>query len=158
MIKQLHTNLFIGDLNACFFNNKEGWVVVHACKSPCHQRALHYRGNLSETHPNYLTYEKDNHLFLNMIDPPQPLFKPSLFSHSLDFIEKHISNQQVLIHCNHGLSRSPSLALLYLSKRAGTVSGKDFTNARNEFTQIFPPFKPGIGISLYLQKNWNVII
>ena len=111
---EVFPNLFIGTERECFFTQRDDWGVIHACKSPCHQRALGYRGSLPKDHPNYLVYERENHLFLNIIDPNEPLFMPPLFTASLDFIEKHISKRKVLIHCNEGLSRSPSLALLYL--------------------------------------------
>ncbi len=46
------------------------WAIIHACKSPCHQGAVGYIGNLDRTHPNYLVLESGSDLFLNMIDPP----------------------------------------------------------------------------------------
>jgi predicted protein tyrosine phosphatase len=42
----------------------------------------------------------------------QPLFKAVLFTKALDFIKAHIAKRKVLIHCNHGKSRSASIALL----------------------------------------------
>lgn len=131
------------------------WAIVHACKSPCHQRALRYKGSLPKTHPHYLTYEIENHLFLNMIDPPTPLFKPQLFTASLDFIEKHISERKVLIHCNLGLSRAPSIALLYLAKRTDAITNASYKEAIQEFIKLFPRYSPSRGIAIYLLKNWS---
>ena len=152
---QVHPNLFIGSESECFFNHSDDWAVIHACKSPCHQRAVGYEGSLPSTHPNYLTYEVGNHLFLNMIDPNEPLFMPPLFVASLDFIEKHISKRKVLIHCNEGLSRSPSLALIYLAKRAGVINKKSYGLAVKDFIKLFPSYRPGRGIALYLQLHWK---
>ena len=152
---EVHARLFIGTERACFFTRRDDWAVIHACKSPCHQKALGYKGSLPNNHPNYLTYERENHLFLNMIDPNEPLFMPPLFLASLDFIEKHISERKVLIHCNEGLSRSPSLALLYLAKRAEIISGKSYGEAVKDFIKLFPSYRPGRGIVLYLQLNWK---
>jgi len=152
---QVHPNLFVGSENECFYILREDWAVIHACKSPCHQNAVGYRGNLSPRHPNYLTFEVGNHLFLNMIDPPQPLFKPPLFETALDFIEKHISKRKVLIHCNLGLSRAPSIALLYLAKRAKVINGKGYSEAAQDFVKIFPRYQPGRGIALYLSIHWS---
>jgi hypothetical protein len=152
---EVYPNLFIGTESECCFTHSEEWAIIHACKSPCHQRAVGYRGNLPSTHPNYLVYEVRNHLFLNMIDPPAPLFKPPLFLASLDFIEKHISERKVLIHCNLGLSRAPSIALLYLAKRAKAINGESYVEAAKDFVQIFPLYKPSRGIALYLSINWS---
>jgi hypothetical protein len=126
---EVYPSIFIGVESERFFTQRDDWAVVHACKSPCHQRALGYRGNLSSRHPNYLSYEQRNHLFLNRIDPDEPLFMLPLFSVALDFIQKHVSQRKVLIHCNHGLSRAPSIALLYLAKRAKVISTESYQAA-----------------------------
>jgi hypothetical protein len=152
---QVFPNLFIGTENDCFFDPREDWAIIHACKSPCHQRALRYRRSLSPSHPNYLVYENGNHLFLNMIDPPQPLFKHPLFLKSLEFIDEHIAKRNVLIHCNLGLSRAPSIALLYLAKRAKKISGESFQKAAQEFSKLFPVYNPSRGIVVYLSTHWN---
>lgn len=152
---EVYPNLFIGTERDCFYTQTNEWAVIHACKSPCHQKALGYRGSLPNHHPNYLVYERGNHLFLNMIDPNEPLFMPPLFIASLDFIEKHIPKRKVLIHCNEGLSRSPSLGLLYLAKRAKVVDGKSYGKAIKDFIKLFPSYRPGKGIALYLRLHWK---
>lgn len=152
---EVYPNLFIGAERECFFTQREDWAVIHACKSPCHQRALGYEGNLHINHPCYLVYENMNHLFLNMVDPSEPLFMPPLFTASLDFIEKHISKRKVLIHCNLGFSRSPSIALLYLAKRAKAINAESYEKATQDFVKSFPYYRPGRGIALYLQLHWK---
>jgi hypothetical protein len=152
---EVHPNLFIGSLSHCFYDGRDGWAVVHACKSPCHQRAVGYRGSIPRNHPRYLIFEKGNHLFLNIIDPPQPLFMPPLFIESLNFIEKHIQDKKVLIHCNLGCSRAPSLALLYLAKRAKAMDDTSYRKAAEEFTKIYPYYQPQRGIVIYLEQNWE---
>ncbi len=153
---EVYQNLFIGNQYECFYQNRYDWAVIHACKSPCHQRALGYKGSLSPTHPNYLIYEKGNHLFLNIIDPPGPLFKKPLFIRSLDFIDYHISERKILIHCNHGLSRSPSIALLYLAKKLKVINDDNYIAAVSDFRKMYPYYQPGTGIAIYLSKNWQV--
>ena len=152
---EVYPNLFIGTERECFYTNRDDWAVIHACKSPCHQRALDYRGSLPKDHPNYLIYEHRNHIFLNIIDPNEPLFMPPLFVASLDFIEQHILKRKVLIHCNEGLSRAPSLALLYLAKRAKVINGKSYEMAVRDFIKLFPSYRPRRGIALYLKLQWN---
>ena len=152
---EIYANLNIGNINDCFFQTKEDWTVIHACKSPCHQTALGYRGNLNPAHPHYLVYERGNHLFLNMIDPPQPLFKPPLFIESLNFIQKHISKRKVLVHCNLGHSRAPSIALLYLAKREKIFDATSYKSAVRDFVKLFPHYQPQRGIAIYLERNWK---
>jgi len=146
--------LFIGTERDCFYSEKNEWAVIHACKFPCHQRALSYRGSLPSNHPHYLTYERGSHLFLNIIDPLQPLFKLPLFTASLDFIDNYIDERQVLIHCNHGLSRAPSIALLWLAKRKNAITNVSYRDAYTEFNKIYPQYQPGNGIAHYLLDHW----
>ena len=73
------------------------------------------------------------HLFLNMIDPDTPLFKPPLFDSALSFIDRYFPTRKVLIHCNKGNSRAPSLALLYLAKRARVINSENYATATNDF-------------------------
>ena len=106
----------IGTNDQSCTNGNSNLAVVHACKSPCHQHSVGYRGKLANTHPNYLGLEKENDLFLNIIDPAVPLFMPPLFTAFLEFSNKHWrQGKKLLIHCNQGESRAPSLALLFVA-------------------------------------------
>lgn len=156
----IYKNLFIGNESDCFYGDRSGWVVVHACKHPCHQKALRYRGNLNESHPNYLVFEKGSHLFLNMVDMIQPLlhrFSKPIISSALNFIDKNIKSNNVLIHCNLGKSRSPALALLFLAKRKNVISNISYKQAKDEFIKLFPQYQPGQGIEIYLIKYWGLL-
>jgi len=154
MIK-VYERLYVGCDHECF-ESKEGWVTVHACKSPCHQRAVGYRGNLPSNHPNYLVLERKNNIYLNMIDPPRPLFMMPLFTEFLKFTRYYWNEgKNIFIHCNKGESRAPSLALLFLAKEVGKISNDSFEKAKEEFIKIYPGYTPGIGIQTYLSDNWE---
>ena len=110
----VHDRLYIGDEGTCRPGSTL-LAVVHACKSPCHQRSVGYTGSLSPMHPNYLVLRNPYDLYLNIIDPPVPLFKIETFVQFLLFAgEHHDRGASVLIHCNQGESRAPTLALLFL--------------------------------------------
>jgi len=135
------------------------WAVIHASKHPCHQRALRYKGNLKSTHPHYLIYEKGNHLFLNIVDMTKPLkhkFMMPIIIAVYAFIDKNIKKRNILIHCNLGKSRSPTLALLYLARKR-IISFKSYEEAKEEFNNIFPRFRPQKGIDTYLKKFWEIL-
>ena len=51
MVK-IFDRLFIGPVDDCR-TGTEQLAVVHACKSPCHQQVVGYRGSLSPNHPNF---------------------------------------------------------------------------------------------------------
>jgi hypothetical protein len=151
---EVHDRLFVGSEADCRPGNDES-VVIHACKSPCHQRAVGYRGSLPSSHPNYLVLEHSYDLYLNIIDPDKPLFMPPLFTVFLDFAGKHWdAGRKVLIHCNQGESRSPTLAMMLMAKHIGVISDASYDEARAEFEQLYPYYRPGLGIQKYLHCHW----
>lgn len=153
---EVYPSLFVGGEGDCLCSRKDKWATVHACKTPCHQRAVGYTGSLSPNHPYYLIYETSNDLFLNIIDPPRPMFPLTLFTKSLDFIDNHIKAQKVLVHCNNGLSRAPSIALLFLAKKVRKISNDSFEQAVQDFRKLYPYYRPGRGLVIYLHQNWQV--
>ena len=157
MIK-IHDNLFIGNEYDCFDDDRVEWVVIHACKSPCHQRAVGYRRNLNKNHPNYLILEKEKHLYLNMVDMNTMLshdYTEPIIKAALNFIDRNINSKNVLIHCNQGNSRAPTLALLFLAKRKNILPNNNYGKAKIEFMKLFANYIPGIGIDRYLENYWN---
>lgn len=128
-------------------------AVVHACKDPCHRQALGYQKSLGPAHPNYLGYEQNLHLYLNIVDPSTPLFTPESFKIFLEFTDRHITDRPVVIHCNQGLSRAPSLALLYMAKRLQLLPNTNYAAARSAFEEQFP-YSPGKGIESFLSAHW----
>ena len=158
---EIYQNLFIGNESDCFFDNKEDWAVIHACKIPCHQRAVGYTGNLDGKHPNYLILERGKHLFLNIVDMERPLlhkFAGPIIEAALAFIEKNIITNNLLIHCNQGLSRAPSIGLIFLAKRTDVISNVSYREAAQDFLKIYGRYQPSRGIAIYLSKNWKKII
>lgn len=156
-MQEIHERLFVGSEGDCF-RSRSGWAVVHACKSPCHQQAVGYRGSLPSDHPNYLVLEDQQNLFLNIIDPPIPLFKHETFASFLTFSEEHWNKgENLLIHCNLGESRAPTLALLFMAKRLNALPASSYPEAKQQFAVIFPSYSPGQGIQTFLIQHWNEI-
>ena len=153
---QVCDNLFVGNGNDCFYDDRVDYAVIHACKSPCHQEKLGYTGNLSPNHPNYLILEDGNHLYLNIVDmkPILPEFADPIFFKAIKFIKAHISNKNVLIHCNLGLSRSPAIALVFMAKNS-IITSTSYRDAIIEFKGVYPEYNPGEGIHNYLHQNWR---
>lgn len=151
-------NLAFGNMSACSYDPEVQQAVVHACKDPCHRKAVAYaEKSLPTDHPDYLAAERGHHLYLNLIDPPIPLFKRESFLMFLAFVDKHIRERPVVIHCNHGESRAPSLALLYMAKRLGTLPASSYQLAAVAFRAIGFPYRPGEGIEKFLKDNWDAL-
>lgn len=144
----------------CSFTYTAGWAIIHACKNPCHAKAVGYKGSLPPTHPHYLVMENGQHLFLNMVDMEKelsPIYTNPIMRSAMAFIEKHITEQKILIHCNQGMSRSPSIALLYLANK-GYIANDSYSSAVADFQKLYPIFNPGRGIALYMNNNWTEIV
>lgn len=77
---------------------------------------------------------------------------------ALNFIERKIKSNDVLIHCNQDQSRAPSIALLYLAKRAKEIPNNNYTTAKQEFLKIIPAFEPSRGIEMYMFNHWEEIV
>ena len=143
MIKRVAPHLFVGDTEDC-----RGYMpTVHACKYPCFKQIGYTRS---------YTLEVGDHLYLNMIDPPKPLFVMELFEHFFKYMGDH-KDRDVLIHCNQGMSRSPTLALLHMV-RQGTLEADNYTQAKNNFRDIYPKYNPGLGIQTYMDMHWQELI
>lgn len=154
---KLTDNIFIGDDTFCQPGGSN-IAVVHGTKT-CHARILNYMGSLPNTHAYYLVYPQPYSLFLNLIDPPVPLFKVESFKAFLNWTMPHIEKgRPILIHDNKGQSRSPSLALVLLSKGQHLITDASFADARAEFIEkYFPTYQPGKGIEIFLTENWAKI-
>lgn len=155
-MNKITDTLFYGDLTAGHAKGTEHYAIVHACKDPCHKLCVGYQNKLPDTHPHYLSAERGNHLYLNMVDPPVPLFKLTSFQIFFEFVDRHITERPVLIHCNQGLSRAPSLTLLYMAKRLNLLPNTNYKDARLEFEKKYP-YQPAKGIETFLTNYWDVL-
>jgi len=143
-----------------YVKGKDNWSVVHACKEPYHRRALDYSGrSVSSSHPEYLIAVRDNRLIINLIDPPTPKFIPKeIIDKALRFIDENLKlNRKVLVHCNQGESRSPSIGLLYLAIK-NKISNSTLEDAEKEFKDIYPLYNPSNGIRGFIKNNWDKYI
>ncbi len=167
MLAHIFPRIYIGDVLACSRGMQtaghtllaEPHVTAHACKDPCHKVAVGYAQSLSPSHPHYLVKEQPSDLFLNMIDPATPLFKHELFWSTLSFVRKHIDRVPVVIHCNQGLSRSVSLAMVYgAHRRLCDCDPYDFHACMADMITRLPVFSPGLGIRSYMEAHWKELV
>lgn len=151
----ISTRLSYGDINSCCHSPVPGRAVVHACKEPCHRYALGYTAKtLASDHQHYLAKRTPSALYLNLIDPPVPLFQRQSFQHFFDFTDSLAQDTHLHIHCNQGQSRAPSLALLIMAKRLNALPNDSYAAARAAFSHHYP-YAPGKGLSVFLQSEWH---
>jgi hypothetical protein len=156
-MKEIDTNLFVGslkDFEEIQFDTN--FYFVQACKEPCHRKALGYSGRTPDiNHPEYLIAFRERKIILNIIDPPtSKYFENETFEKSILFIDENLKKERkILIHCNQGISRSPSIGLLFLAIKE-KINNKNFILAKNDFLKIYPNYNPS-GIAEFLTNNWS---
>lgn len=133
-MKEIIQNLFVGDITDC---NKENYAIIHACKHPCFLNALNLR-RVQKEHPNYLFYQRDNHLYLNMVDwsngMPNREMTLKILDETIKFINERIKDKKILVHCNEGTSRAPLICAYYLKNK--NILSEDFLE---KFKEIYMP-------------------
>ena len=158
MQQLLNTNLYLGSKFDLPFTNDTDWSFVHACKTS-HLARLGQQYNAS---PYYIMFEEDNHLYINWVDAPLPKMFDwqgqgiSNFTKVLNYIDSFIQSKKVFVHCDQGQSRSPAIAMLYLSKRLKSIS-HNFIEAKIEFAKIYPDYFSESGITKFIELNWDKI-
>jgi len=157
MLTMVADRLSFGGEDQCVHTQDGSLAVVHACKEPCHRRSVGYTTRtIPRDHPHYLVFERGHHLYLNLIDPDQPLFMMPSFHAFIGFVDREIAERPVLIHCNQGESRAPSLALLYMAKRLRLLPNDSYESAAKAFRVQFR-YSPSRGIQIWLTNNWDAI-
>jgi predicted protein tyrosine phosphatase len=160
---EVHPHLFIGaaDDFETQVRSRPGWWVIHACKEPYHRQLLGYKGRAApKTDPRYLFARQDRRLYLNLIDADNPDYIPmEIVDVAIAFVDEGMqSGGQVLIHCNLGESRAPSLGLLYLASRVGSIATTTLQDAENDFRRLYPGYNPKGGMRGFLLQNWNTYV
>lgn len=162
-MKKVYKNLYIGsidDFHSLDPKSKD-WAFVHATKTVHYNvfgKDLTYNKE-ERSYDDYLYYAEDNRLSLNWMDGPAIFYEPGgikVFEEALDFIDKWITERKVLVHCDQGVSRSPTLTLTYLAKRTDKLPNNSFEKAKDKFIKIYPDYFPG-GIKEYVSNNWDKI-
>ncbi len=158
---EVYQGLFVGNQDDYEYTvaHQAGWAVVHACKEPYHRQALGYTGRAApKDHPEYYRARRGNRLILNLVDADNPMFfdRERVIIPALDFIDEMRSNDlQILVHCNQGESRAPSIALLYLAARLGVLPTASLEAAEAQFRLLYSFYNPGFGIREHLRQNWQ---
>jgi hypothetical protein len=136
-----------------------GWHVITSAKAPWHRDALGYTGRAApKDHPEYLIALRKNRTILNLIDAPDPAYIPDeIIDAAIGTIDMHIkAGERVLVHCNEGKSRAPTIAMLWMALQARDV-GAEPQGHPDEiaawFKNIYPDYAPGEGMRLYAQRR-----
>jgi hypothetical protein len=155
---EVSQNLFVGSQHdEIDIRGQAGWFVVHACNEPYHRRAVGYTTkNAPKDHHEYRLAFRRGSLSLNLEDVEDvDLIAPEIIEAALNAIHENIASYKVLVHCNLGRSRSPTIAMLYLRRHTDILGGLDYRTAVRFFRTLYPPYAPAKGIADYARTNWE---
>ena len=157
---EVYPSLYVGWRYAYDDNvrHRDGWYVVQAAREPYHRDAVGYEGEEPPAdHPERLVARRGNRLILNLLDTAVPVAIPrEIYDAALEFIHEGLSSgHRVLVHCEVGVSRSPSIALLYLARYTDRIPARTFEDAEPLFAAIYPDFSPGRAVRRFLTKHWG---
>lgn len=134
------------------------YATLLCAKNPYHKEIVGYDGNLSRMHPNYLVVEKlEQHIMaLNMIDAPEKqYFSDDMILSGIDFIGKELEHRDVLVVCNKGASRSPTMCLMYMMLHGDIPKDSSHSQIFGQFEAIAPTWRPNKGMLEYLVEFWD---
>lgn len=154
-MREVYKNLYIGSDEDVTEARKRGFHVVHAAKDGpfSHRQLLGYEGMPAPKGHEYLIARRPGNLYLNLVDTDDPSYVPDeVINAALTFIKDSLAkNESVLVHCNKGLSRSPTIVFLYLYSTGKLPS--EYHKAAREFRKIYPKYDPSIGLELYAKRR-----
>jgi hypothetical protein len=155
--------LYVGsqnDYDAAKANTK--MKVISAAKEPWHRQALGYTGRgAPKEDPEYLVAYRPRHVILNLVDPNDAKWIPrEVIDAAIDEIGGGLDDGlDVLVHCNQGESRAPSIALLYLL--TDSLTNGPFLDCENGDevidvfrTDYYPDYNPSEGFTQFVRDNW----
>lgn len=148
---EVHTNLWVGT-EADYYAiaaQCDGWFVVHACKEPFHRQTLGYSGRgAPKNHPEYLLARRGHRLILNLVDVDSPAYvAKKMIDVAIDFIGEGLkAGRKVLVHCNQGESRGPTIGFLYLAATTDSFPADSFDEAVAAYRTLYPRYNPAAGM------------
>lgn len=153
---EVSPNLFVGSQDDLPEAETQEFYIIHAAKEPWHRKTLGYAPGKAapKSDPRYLVSVADDGIALNLIDAADVAYIPhELVNTALRLTHEKLVEFKVLIHCNQGKSRAPSIALLYLARYTNALSG-DYGQAMHDFKRLYPDYAPAQGMADFVRLNW----
>lgn len=158
---EIFTKVFIGSEHDYYaIQHQENWAVLHCCKNPFHCAFVGYKGSLPPNHPDYALKRKGNEMALNLVDMNQFSvsyldFNKRMFETAFAFLDEYRDKgYNLLIHCNQGESRAPTLGMLYVA-RLGAYNYADFDTSVQKMSVMLPSYAPKQNIYMTAKTLWR---
>jgi hypothetical protein len=157
MAVMVHYGLFVGSAADTY---KFSGSILHCAKDPWYieSRRRVFQRNWDGTCPKLQCNDtviqiQYNEMALNMVDAEHPkYFSDEMVNAGLDFItERFAEGDAVLCHCNMGVSRSPSIAMLWMFEHG--FLDNEFRYAVPQFKDLYKNWMPANGVWQYVKAR-----
>lgn len=157
MAVMVHHGLFVGSAADTY---KFSGSILHCAKEPWftdayrrHQQKMYDDRYGVPFASNTVIRIGYNEMALNLVDAVHhKYFNDITIDPGLEFITERMSEgDAVLVHCNMGVSRSPSIALLWMWEHG--YLDPEFRYALPQFKKLYPAYQPGNGFWHYLKAR-----
>ena len=111
-------------------------------------------------HPDYALKRLGNEMALNLVDmdkfsPTYLDFNRKMFEVAFAFLDEYREKgYKILIHCNQGESRAPTLGMLYVS-RLGAYDYVGFDESVQRLRMVYPQYAPKNNIYQTVAALWQ---
>lgn len=132
--------------------------VISACRS-YHLMRCGFRADRGQ--PDYLWHLDPGRrwLSINWVDGPAKLFgwSADVWPLAFDLLDEWTRRGRAIVHCDQGMSRSPTLVMAYLAKRTPLLPD-DFVPAAMQFQHLYPTWKPKMsGVCGWVRDHWETL-
>ena len=157
-MEQVYKNLYVGgDIDYDRLKSRSDFWFVRCCKEGPggHRDTLGYHTLGAPKDKNYYYVLRGKKLALNLLDLDDPNHVPDIaIDEALRFINKQLnSGHKVLVACNQGKSRGPTVAMLYL--RSINDLPESYSQGYKIFSTIYDKYDPGKGMLGYAKLKYN---
>lgn len=157
-MEEIISKLYVGgDKDYEKLAGKDGWSFLRCCKEGPggHRSTLGYTTLGAPKGKEYLVARRGKRLALNLIDLDDPNYiSPEMINKGLDFIDERLkAGDKVLVACNQGHSRGPTVAMMYL-RRIDELPD-NFHSAEKIFRTLYPAYDPGQGMRQFARSYWR---
>lgn len=157
-MEQIIDNLYVGSDEDVTAAKEKGFSRLACCKEgeDGHRHMLGYTEQGAPKGKDYLFARRGKWMALNLIDVDQYTMIPDeVIDAGLAFIAEQLDEgNKILVHCNAGMSRGPSMALMYLRK-VGQYPNISFARGMHMFKALYPKYSPGLGMEHHVRSRWN---
>jgi hypothetical protein len=157
-VEEIYPRVYVGDdLAYERLKNKDNWSFLRCCKYGAggHQQTLGYNTLAAPEGREHFVVKRGHLMALNMLDLDDPNFvDPKMVQAGLDFAkEELLSGRKVLIACNQGKSRGPTMGLMFL-RSIGDMPHAYLMSQRMYHT-IYDAYDPSQGINQFARMAWT---